>query len=109
MEFLSEQCNTILERVVGAADSDKYANCIQAYVLSKCHDLLVEQCKADRFERVALILSVPVIRLSYIIIMFEGLNLPQVTTQNIKARWLLTRDGPYSGNHFNLLSKYSKL
>lgn len=49
MEFLSEQCNTILERVVGAADSDDYANCIQAYVLSKCHDLLVEQCKADRF------------------------------------------------------------
>ena len=47
-EYLSEQCNVILERVIGPADSDKYANCIQSYVLSKCHDLLVEQCTADR-------------------------------------------------------------
>ena len=47
-EYLSEQCNVILERVIGSADSDKYANCIQSYVLSKCHDLLVEQCTADR-------------------------------------------------------------
>ena len=52
-EYLSEQCNTILERVVGPADSDKFASCIQSYVLSKCHDLLVEQCRAQRFVKVA--------------------------------------------------------
>ncbi|XP_068695175.1 E3 ubiquitin-protein ligase UBR4-like isoform X2 [Montipora foliosa] len=46
-EYLSEHCNLILERVVGPADSDKYASCIQSYVLSKCHDLLVEQCTAN--------------------------------------------------------------
>lgn len=50
-EYLSEQCNVILERVIGPADSDKYANCIQLYVLSKCHDLLVEQCTADRLVK----------------------------------------------------------
>lgn len=49
MEYLSEPCNTILERVVGPADSDKFANCIQAYVLSKCHKLLVDQLGADRY------------------------------------------------------------
>ncbi|XP_074621519.1 E3 ubiquitin-protein ligase UBR4-like isoform X3 [Acropora palmata] len=49
-EYLSEQCNVILERVIGPADSDKYANCIQSYVLSNCHDLLVEQCTADRSD-----------------------------------------------------------
>jgi len=48
MEYLSEQCNTILERVVGPANSDKFANCVQAYVLSKCHNLLVDQLGADR-------------------------------------------------------------
>ena len=48
-EYLSEQCNTILERVVGPADSDKFANCVQAYVLTKCHRLLVDQSVADRF------------------------------------------------------------
>ena len=48
-EYLSEQCNTILERVVGPADSDKFANCVQAYVLAKCHRLLVDQSVADRF------------------------------------------------------------
>lgn len=50
MEYLSEQCNTILERVVGPADSDKFANCVQAYVLSKCHKLLVDQLGADRYS-----------------------------------------------------------
>ena len=49
MEYLSEPCNTILERVVGPADSDKFANCIQAYVLSRCHKLLVDQLGADRY------------------------------------------------------------
>lgn len=48
-EYLSEQCNTILDRVVGPADSDKFANCVQAYVLTKCHRLLVDQSVADRF------------------------------------------------------------
>ena len=48
-EYLSEQCNTILEQVVGPADSDKFANCIQAYVLSKCHSLLVEQSGVEGF------------------------------------------------------------
>lgn len=50
-EYLSEQCNTILERVVGSADSDKFANCIQSYVLAKCHNLLLEQSGADRFVK----------------------------------------------------------
>ena len=49
MEYLSEQCSTILERVVGPADSDEFANCIQSYVLSKCHKLLVDQLGADRY------------------------------------------------------------
>ena len=49
MEYLSEQCNTILERVVGPANSDKFANCVQAYVLSECHKLLVDQLGADRY------------------------------------------------------------
>lgn len=49
MEYLSEQCSTILERVVGPADSDQFANCIQSYVLSKCHKLLVDQLGADRY------------------------------------------------------------
>lgn len=48
-EYLSEQCTTILERVVGPADSDKFANCIQSYVLSKCHKLLVDQLAADKY------------------------------------------------------------
>lgn len=56
-EYLSEQCNTILERVVGPADSDKFASCIQSYVLSKCHDLLVKQCRAQRFVKVAYLLN----------------------------------------------------
>lgn len=48
-EYLSEQCNSILEAVIGPADSDKFANCIQSYVLSKCHKLLVDQSGADRY------------------------------------------------------------
>ena len=48
-EYLSEQCNTILERVIGPADSDKFANCIQSYVLLKCHKLLVDQSRANRY------------------------------------------------------------
>lgn len=65
-EYLSEQCNTILERVIDSADSDKFANCIQSYVLSKCHKLLLDQSRASRYVRVKLLLfSINISRIEF--------------------------------------------
>ena len=63
-EYLSEQCNTILERVIDSADSDKFANCIQSYVLSKCHKLLLDQSRASRYVKESNDLALYVSRVS---------------------------------------------
>ena len=47
-EYLSDRSNAILEHLIGPAESDNFANCIQSYVLSKCLQLLVKQSAANR-------------------------------------------------------------
>ena len=74
-EYLSEHCNLILERVVGPADSDKYASCIQSYVLSKCHDLLIEQCTANGLVRVNFMFFFRIINFGTLAIIFREGNL----------------------------------